>query len=335
MILQSACVADGDSIVQRQRAPNVRSWTTTRWSRCSSARRPRRGARSGGRRLARPPAARRDRADRHALGVVAADERAARRARPRLPRRLRVGPRRGARRTRCRRRGVVVRRVRAGHAHGDVRAGPRGVPARALLAARAEATIESLRAALAGADVAAVADRLAAAVVGGGRRPVARCSPGWRGRRGRTTRSGGCGGPASWRASTAATATSRRASPTGSDPIAMNVLTEVWVGMPLGSYSATRGWSPSRSPATAAALRAAGLLDGDGLSAAGRARARRLEATTDAMEQSIVDALGADLEPIVAAARRVVGAVRRRRRVPARRLQARRRLATPRSSRAG
>ena len=36
-------------------------------------------------------------------------------------------------------------------------------------------------------------------------------------------------------------------------PIAMNVLTEVWVGMPLGSYSATRGWSAEQIATTAAA----------------------------------------------------------------------------------
>ena len=86
--------------------------------------------------------------------------------------------------------------------------------------------------------------------------PVARCSPGWRGRRGRTTRSAGL-----WRA--CELAREHRGDShvaacivDGWAPIAMNVLTELWVGMPLGSYSATRGWSPEQIAATAAALRA-------------------------------------------------------------------------------
>ena len=172
------------------------------------------GARAGGRRVARPPAPRRDRAARHALGVVAADERAPARSRPRLPRRLRVGPRRRARRARRRCRRVLLRRVRAGHAHGDVRAGSRDLPTgRAAGRPRRGDDREPPRDARRRRRR---ADRRPArrGGVGGRRRRAARCSPGWRGRPGRTTRSAACGGPASWRASTVATATSRRASPT-------------------------------------------------------------------------------------------------------------------------
>jgi hypothetical protein len=78
----------------------------------------------------------------------------------------------------------------------------------------------------------------------------------------------------------------------------MNVLTELWVGMPLGSYTATRGWSQDQIDATVAALRAAGLVEGDELTAAGRRARDELEGATDAMERSIVDALGDDLDPI-------------------------------------
>jgi len=80
-----------------------------------------------------------------------------------------------------------------------------------MLAARAEATIESLHESLGGADVAGVADRLAEAVSAAD--TTGRCSPGSPGKRGRTNRSAGCGGHASWRESTGVTATSRRASP--------------------------------------------------------------------------------------------------------------------------
>ena len=171
-------------------------------------------ARAGGRGIAGPPAARRHRADRHALGVVAADERAPARSPPRLPGWLRLGSRRGARRARSRRRGVVVRGVRTRHAHGDVRAGPGGMstggddggprrgddrqPGRDADRRRRRPDRRPARRRCC-------------------RRPtrrVGRCSPGWCGRRGRTNRSDGCGGRASCCGSIAATATSRRASPT-------------------------------------------------------------------------------------------------------------------------
>jgi hypothetical protein len=46
-------------------------------------------------------------------------------------------------------------------------------------------------------------------------------------------------------------------------------------------------------------LQQAGLLDGTGLSAAGRALREGIEATTDVMEQPIVGGVGADFEPVV------------------------------------
>lgn len=82
-------------------------------------------------------------------------------------------------------------------------------------------------------------------------------------------------------------------------PIEMNILTELWVGMPLGSYTATRGWADDRIQASAAALRDGGLLEGDGLSQAGRTMRDEIEATTDAMEASVVAALGSDLDTTI------------------------------------
>jgi hypothetical protein len=86
----------------------------------------------------------------------------------------------------------------------------------------------------------------------------------------------------------------------GLDPVEMNVLTEVWVGMPLGSYSASRAWTAEQLEAAADRLRAAGLLDGDALTEVGRRERDALEAQTDAMEASIVDALGDHLDADVA-----------------------------------
>ena len=126
-------------------------------------------------------------------------------------------------------------------------------PRATMLAARAEATIESLGATLGDADVTLVADRLAAAVIAAdatGRpllgglvrqpwpdEPIGRL---WR----------ACELAREHRGDSHVAARIGR----GLDPITMNVLTELWVGMPLGSYTATRGWSPDQIEHTAAAI---------------------------------------------------------------------------------
>jgi hypothetical protein len=166
-----------------------------------------------------------------------------------------------------------------------------------MLSARAEATIESLGATLGDTDVTPVADRLAAAVMAAdvtGRplfaglarqpwpdEPIGRL---WR----------ACELTREHRGDSHVAASIAR----GLDPITMNVLTELWVGFPLGAYTATRGWSAEQIEQTAAALRAAGPLESDQLTAAGRRGRDELEATTDALEQPIVEALGADLDAV-------------------------------------
>jgi len=168
-----------------------------------------------------------------------------------------------------------------------------------LLAARAEATIASLTAVLDGIDVTGVADRLAAAAAGAD--PTGRplfagiASQPWPGEPvGRLWRA--CELIREHRGDSHVAASIAR----GLDPVEMNVLTEVWVGMPLGSYSATRGWSAEQLAAAADRLRAAGLLDGDTLTEAGRRERDELEARTDAMESSIVGALVAHLDEDIA-----------------------------------
>ena len=168
-----------------------------------------------------------------------------------------------------------------------------------LLAARAEATIDSLRAALTDAEVSTVADELAAAVSaadgtgrplfsGLARQPWPDTPVGqlWR----------ACELAREHRGDSHVAACVAA----GLGPIAMNVLTELWVGMPLGSYTATRGWSPTQIDAEVQRLRATGLIEGDRLNDSGQARRDELEATTDAMEQPIVDALGPRFDAIVA-----------------------------------
>ena len=79
----------------------------------------------------------------------------------------------------------------------------------------------------------------------------------------------------------------------------MNILTELWLGMPLGPYTATRGWSEARIAATVTALEGRGLVASGALTAAGRRFRDDIEERTDAMEQAIVEAIGADFEAVV------------------------------------
>jgi hypothetical protein len=84
----------------------------------------------------------------------------------------------------------------------------------------------------------------------------------------------------------------------GLDAVQMNVLTELWCGYPLGAYTASRGWSPAQIDAAVAGLGRRGLVEGQELSAAGLRHRADLERRTDAMQQSVVDAIGPDLAGI-------------------------------------
>jgi hypothetical protein len=82
----------------------------------------------------------------------------------------------------------------------------------------------------------------------------------------------------------------------GFDPVRMNILTELWVGYPLGAYSGTRAWGKERTDRALAELRSAGLLSDATLTVRGRQVRQEIEARTDRMEQPLVDAIGEDLE---------------------------------------
>lgn len=84
----------------------------------------------------------------------------------------------------------------------------------------------------------------------------------------------------------------------GVGPVEMNVLTELWLGMPLLSYTATRGWSPEVMDVAVQRLERRGWVAEGALTSAGRQARDELEARTDAQEQSIVDALGGRLDDV-------------------------------------
>ena len=88
----------------------------------------------------------------------------------------------------------------------------------------------------------------------------------------------------------------------GLSPVAINLLTELWLGMPLGAYTALRrGWSEADIGAAVAHLEARGLVAAGEITPAGRHLREELEDRTDALEQPIIDAIGADLDPTVEA----------------------------------
>jgi hypothetical protein len=170
-----------------------------------------------------------------------------------------------------------------------------------MLAARAESTIESLTATLGGADVSGVAATLQAAVssISGMGRPL------FSGLRDQPWPSSPIG--VLWRG--CELAREHRGDghiavclSEGLDPIKMNVLTELFVGMPLSSYSASRAWSADQIADAADDLRTAGLIHAadraGGLTDAGLDYRREIEARTDALDQPLIDAIG-DLDAII------------------------------------
>ncbi len=86
----------------------------------------------------------------------------------------------------------------------------------------------------------------------------------------------------------------------GLDPVEMNVLTALYCGyQPLTealAYTATRGWSQQQMDAACERLRWRGLLDETGFTEQGLRFRGGLEAQTDTMQQSIIDAIRPDLE---------------------------------------
>lgn len=175
-----------------------------------------------------------------------------------------------------------------------VDAGRACLPAGEVLRLRDQQTAASLSAALAGEDVAPVADRLlqvAAGLDAHGRMLFAalRARPLPQDEFGRLQR--GCELLREHRGDghTAVVVAA------GVTAVEANVLTELWTGMQLGSYTATRGWSPDQVAGAVGSLQARGWLDGAALTAAGSAARADLEQRTDAAAQAVVTALGADL----------------------------------------
>jgi hypothetical protein len=171
------------------------------------------------------------------------------------------------------------------------------VPPDRLAQTRDEATVASLREVLAGEDPAEIASLLAgaAAAADGMGRPL------FSGRRadGRPHDAvqclwWACGLIREHRGDSHVAA----AAAAGLDPVEMNILTELWIGMPLLSYTATRGWAPDVMQRAVASLESRGWVRDGALTGEGLAERLSIEQRTDAQEQPIVAALGDRLDEV-------------------------------------
>ena len=78
-----------------------------------------------------------------------------------------------------------------------------------------------------------------------------------------------------------------------------NILTELQVGWPLLSYTATRGWSPAAMELATISLRERGLIGDDALTGAGASLRADIEEATDRQLAPARDAIGPDLAGIL------------------------------------
>ncbi len=85
---------------------------------------------------------------------------------------------------------------------------------------------------------------------------------------------------------------------TGLSPVEMNIATELWLGAPILSYTATRGWSEEQMGDAMTSLTDRGWLADEELTELGRAGRDEIEARTDAAEHPLVAALGRDIDAV-------------------------------------
>ena len=86
----------------------------------------------------------------------------------------------------------------------------------------------------------------------------------------------------------------------GLRPVEINVLSELWRGVPLGSVTMMQmGWSRDDLAGALDALAARGLVDEQQLTDEGQRLREAIESATDAQERSMVEALGADADELL------------------------------------
>ncbi len=104
----------------------------------------------------------------------------------------------------------------------------------------------------------------------------------------------------------------------GLDMAEMNVLTEVWLGYPVGEYSSTRGFDAASLASAVESLTGRGwMADGGTLTTAGRAARDAIESATDLGQARLIEAIGSGLDDLVATLGRISDAVLEARAAPA------------------
>jgi hypothetical protein len=96
----------------------------------------------------------------------------------------------------------------------------------------------------------------------------------------------------------------------GLDAVQIGLLTEAYIGLPLRTYIRTRAWNDDELDTSVKDLEARGWLRGDTLTDAGRAVREGIEQRTDAQLAPALDALGADLDDVLATLQRWGAAIR-------------------------
>lgn len=80
----------------------------------------------------------------------------------------------------------------------------------------------------------------------------------------------------------------------------IGLLSELYWGLPMRSYSRTRAWTDAQFDTAAEALRSDGLIDDVGFTDAGRAVRESIEIDTDAQMKAAIEAIGDDIEELLA-----------------------------------
>jgi hypothetical protein len=86
----------------------------------------------------------------------------------------------------------------------------------------------------------------------------------------------------------------------GVDATEICLLSEASWGLPLRSYSRTRAWSNDEFDAAMDRMRSRGWFEGDTITDAGRAAREAIEVETDGHMRGAIDAIGADIDSVVA-----------------------------------
>ncbi len=96
----------------------------------------------------------------------------------------------------------------------------------------------------------------------------------------------------------------------GIDATEIGLLSELYWGLPMRTYSRTRAWSEAEFDAAYDRLSARGLVDETGFTAEGRAAREAVEVHTDAQLRSVIAALDDDLDELLGIIRPWGSAVR-------------------------